>query len=73
MKVLSGHLTTTEKRAIKQMLHLKLTSARTPKKLYYLKLEEGVYTVIIEQQDRGLIPVHGSELRASKYKATFKI
>lgn len=73
MKVLTGHLTATEKNAIKQMLHLGLTCGKTPKKMYHLVLNEDIYTVTIEQQDRGLIPVPGSELRKSKYKSTFKI
>lgn len=73
MKVLTGHLTATEKAAIKQILSLKLTSGKTPKKIYYLSQSEDIYTVIVQQNDRGLIPVAGSELRTSKNKSTFKL
>jgi len=73
MKVLTGHLTATEKSVIKQMLSLKLTSGRTPKKIYHISQNEDIYTVVIQQNDRGLIPVSGSQLRTSKYKSTFKL
>lgn len=72
MKVLTGHLTVTEKSVIKQMFNLKLTSAKTPKKIYYLNQEEDIYTITIEQRDKGLIPCAGSQIRTSKYKSTFK-
>jgi hypothetical protein len=73
MKVLTGHLTATEKSVIKQMLFLKLTSGKTPKKIYHLSEDKGIYTVIVQQNDRGLIPVAGSKLRQIKNKSTFKL
>lgn len=73
MKVISGHLTATEKLAIKQMINLKFANAKTPKKRYQLSEENGVYTVLIQQNDRGLIPVPGSQKRLTTNKAVFTL
>jgi hypothetical protein len=72
IKVLTGHLTATEKSVINQMLHLNITQGKTPKKLYNLSKENNLYTVSIFQNDRGLIPCPGSQLRQSKNTSTFK-
>jgi hypothetical protein len=73
ISTITGHLTATEKNAIRQMIDLKLKSGKTPRKLYHLSLKEDVYTVSIQENNRGLIPCAGSELRQTTNKATFKI
>ena len=73
MKVIKGHLTITEKRAIKAILNAGLMKGKVNGKEYYLSLSEGVYTVEIHQKDRGLIPCPGSKLRMSRYINQFKL
>lgn len=76
MKVLTGHLTAGNKKAITEILRLKLNCGRIGNTTYLLKEFDtirGVYTVTIIKKDRGLIPCPGSELRESKYTSTFTI
>lgn len=73
MKVLTGHLTQTDKSIINQMFILSLKSAKSKRKFFHITEENGIYTVKIQQNDRGLIPCPGSELRLSTNTATFKI
>ena len=77
MKVLSGHLTATQKKKIKVAIaHLKDRADQSialyfGKEQYTLSIEGEVYTVTIKKRDRGLIPCPGSELRDSYYTSTF--
>jgi hypothetical protein len=71
MKVLTGHLTTTEKKHITAILDQGLTAGKVAGKNYWLQITDNVYTVKIQQKDRGLIPCEGSELRLSTYTSTF--
>ena len=78
MKVLTGHLTQTEKKAIKAILIQAIqqgpftkVSARVGKKDYSISLSLGNYKVVVYQMDRGLIPVPGSPLRLSSFTSTF--
>lgn len=73
MKTLTGHLTATDKKVIKAMLDAKIMAGKVGKKNYFLSLENDTYTVKIQQKDRGLIPVVGSELRISTYTSTFSL
>ena len=71
MKVLTGHLTATNKKVIKAMLDQKLTEGCVRKVNYYISVSNGTYTVKIQKMDKGLIPVTGSALRLSTYISTF--
>ena len=52
MKVLTGHLTQTEKKAIKAILQAGLISGRVGRKDYVLSKENGVYTAEIFEKER---------------------
>jgi len=75
MKVLTGHLTKTEKKAIMAILHLGFMEGQVKNRSYFMTFnnKSGVYTVKIQQKDRGLAPCHGSELRISTYTSMFTI
>jgi hypothetical protein len=71
MNIIEGHLTATDKKAIKAILSSGLTSGRVGKKDYFLTVTDGIYTVKQIVKDRGLIPVPGSEFRLSTYTSKF--
>lgn len=73
MKTIQGHLTAHDKQAIQAILAAGLSSGRVGRKDYFLKHENGLYTVQIKQTDRGLIPCAGSALRVSTYTHKFKL
>lgn len=73
MKVLTGHLTSTEKKHIKHILSLGLCGGAINKKQYSISKNLDVYTVIVTEKDKGLITCGGSELRMSNYKSTFTL
>ncbi len=73
MKVLTGHLTQTNKLAIKAILDLGLTDGKVGKVSYFLTKENDIYHVKMLVKDRGLIPVAGSPLRWSNYYASFTL
>lgn len=73
MKVLTGHLTQDEKKAIKAILSAGLDCGKVGKTSYYISSQENVFTVKTKKIDRGLIPCPGSPLRVSTYSATFTI
>jgi hypothetical protein len=73
MKILTGHLTAHDKKAIKAILGAKLTTGKVGKKNYFIEQNNGLYTVTYKVMDRGLIPCPGSQLRLSTYKATFTL
>ena len=71
MKVITGHLTASNKKAIKAILKANLTAGKVGKTSYFLSVEGEVYTVKIQKKDRGMVPVCGSRIRLSTYTATF--
>lgn len=64
MKVIQGYLTQTEKQAINAILQAGVKAAKVGRKKYQITQHGEVYTVQIEQNDRGLGFI-GSELRQS--------
>jgi hypothetical protein len=73
MKILTGHLTETNKTAIKAILNAGLMSGKVGKISYYLNCDNNIYTVKYQTKDRGLIPCAGSQLRLSTYSASFTL
>ncbi len=73
MKVLTGYLTQGNKKAIQAILAAELTVGRVGNTDYCLIAEKSVYSVTMVKMDRGFIPVPGSALRQSIYKATFTL
>ena len=71
MKVLTGHLTQTEKKAIKAILQAGLISGRVGRKDYVLSKENGVYTAEIFEMSKGW--VYGDELKRSRNVHTFTL
>lgn len=71
MKVIQGHLTAHDKKAIKAILNLNLAAGVVNRKTYHLFNNGDNYTVKITQKDRGLIPCAGSQLRESTYTHKF--
>jgi len=71
MKVIHGHLTQTEKKAIKLILKCGYMDGVVGRKTYFLKLRDEIYEAYITQKDRGLVSVGGSQLRISTYKSKF--
>ena len=71
MKVLTGHLTATEKRHIKALFEANLMAGKINRKMYFITENAGVYTVKVSQRDRGMMPVPGSPLRISVNTSTF--
>lgn len=68
--VIQGHLTQTEKTAIKLMFDRGLTSAKINRKNYFLTAEDGFYKVAIVQKERSFI---GSDLKDVFYFHTIKV
>jgi hypothetical protein len=73
MKVLTGHLTATDKKAVLAILNAGLEAGKVGSKTYFILIENGVYSVKYQKKDRGLIPTAGSQLRISTYNSTFTI
>jgi ABC-type hemin transport system ATPase subunit len=73
MKVLTGHLTATDKKVAKTMIQNSWWFAETKRTKYKLMCENGVFTFQTTIRDRGMIPCPGSKLRTSTYKSTFTI
>jgi putative heme iron utilization protein len=69
MKVLTGHLTATNKKHIKAILEANLMTAKVNSINYLLSLENDIYTVFTIQKDNSVII--GEKI--SKSKSTFKI
>jgi hypothetical protein len=72
MKVLTGHLTATNKKHIKAILEADLLKARINTIDYFLSLKNDIYTVKTAQKDRGFGFI-GNEFRITIYTATFKL
>lgn len=72
IKVLSGNLTSTNKRHIKAILENNLMEGKVNRITYYLTKTDDIYTVKIVQKDRGLGFI-GEELRLSQYLSTFTL
>lgn len=66
---LSGHLTATNKKHIKDILELNLSAAKVNTINYCLRLNDGIYTVWVIKKDNSI--VIGEKVQKSK--ATFKI
>lgn len=74
IKVIEGHLTPQDKKAVKYMLENKMKAVKAGKKHFaIIPFSENTYQLLIKVKDRGLIPVPGSELRISFYKSKFTI
>lgn len=71
--VIQGHLTATDKKAIKAMLALGMSSGKVGRKTYSISEDNGLYSVSYQIKDRGLVPVAGAKFRISTYRATFKM
>jgi len=71
MKVIEGHLTATDKKAIQAILNSGAGAGQVGKASFHITSENGVYTVIKSVMDRGLIPVPGSARRLSRYTSKF--
>ena len=69
MKVLTGHLTRTEKKSIKTILEANLMSGRVGRKDYILSKEGGIYTVKTYEVDRSI--VIGTQI--AEHKSTFTL
>jgi len=72
MKVLEGHLTATDKKAVKAILDKGLFSGRVGKADYFIGKGVNVFYVSKMVIDKGLIPVVGSKPRLSTYKSTIE-
>lgn len=73
MKTILGHLTASEKTAIKAILGANLQSGRVGRKNYFISSEGEIFTVKIAVMDRGLVPCPGSPLRLSTYTHKFTL
>jgi hypothetical protein len=73
IKVLTGHLTDSHKKAIKAILKAGLKEGKVNNINYFIKTDSSPYTCIIKQNDRGMIPCSGSPLRLSTYTSQFII
>jgi hypothetical protein len=71
MKVLTGHITATERKVINAMIENGWETAQTKMLTCQLVFANGVYTFKTKKRDRGMIPCAGSELRTSIYTSTF--
>lgn len=73
MHVLTGHLTPTNKKAISAILNAGLRSGKVGMINYHITETDGIYTVKVSKNDRGMIPCGGSPLRLSTHTSTFKL
>ena len=73
MKVLTGHLTATERKVVKAMIANDWNFAETKTMRFELTFGGGVYVLKTSKRDRGMIPCGGSELRTSVYVSTFTL
>ncbi len=74
IKVLSGHLTVTDKRAIKHMIEKEIWQGRVGKSDWFIKdLGKGKYDITQKIKDKGLVPVRGTKFRISTYKSTIGV
>jgi hypothetical protein len=71
MKVLTGHLTNTDKKAVTAIMEAGLNAGKVGKATYYISNTGTLFTVKKVIKDRGLIPCAGSSLRFSTYTSTF--
>ena len=74
IKVLSGHLTATDKRAVKHMIEKEIWKGRVGKSDWFIKdLGKGKYDITQKIKDKGLVPVAGTKFRISTYKSTIEV
>lgn len=69
IKVLTGHLTPTNKTHLKALFAQKLNCGKVNRINYLIKFNEGIYKVTMVQTDNSVI--YGEKINVSK--ATFKI
>jgi len=73
MTTITGHLTQTDKKAIRSILDGGFTEGKVGRKSYYLSQSlNGEYVVLIKQVDRGC-GFFGSPLRVSTYTSIIKL
>jgi len=73
MKVLTGHLTATEKKVVKQIIQNNWVYGKVGLKTFFVTKDNENFNVKIQVKDRGLIPCPGSQLRLSTYLSTIKL
>jgi hypothetical protein len=73
IKIIDGHLTATDKKAIQAILAAGLMEGKVGKSSYFISKNANLYTVKQVIKDRGIMPVPGSQLRWSTYTSTFQI
>jgi hypothetical protein len=74
IKVLSGHLTATDKRAVKHMIEKEIWKGRVGKSDWFIKdLGKGKYDITQKIKDKGLVPVAVTKFRISTYKSTIEV
>lgn len=75
IKILSGHLTVTDKRAVSAMIEAGANSANSARASYVISAGDGHGWYRVEKfvRDRGIIPVPGSPLRMSKYVSEIQV
>lgn len=71
MKVIDGHLTAGDRKAVQAIMAAGMMEGRVGRANYRIEFDNGVYVVTKMIKDRGLIPVPGSEFRISKYVSRF--
>jgi len=70
IKVLSGHLTATDKRVVAHMIEKEIWQGSVGKSNWFIKeLGNGKYDITQQVKDKGLVPVPGSKFRISTYKS----
>jgi len=69
VKILTGHLTATNKRVILHMLDNKMADAKTPKITYHITPQGDEYKVVTEQTETD---GYGRKF-VNKYSATFSV
>ena len=72
--VTKGHLTAGQRRAIKAILTSNQMSGKVNRRNYFIKaVSDSEYLVTMQEMDRGMVPVAGSPIRTSTYKAEFTL
>lgn len=71
MKVTEGHLTVKDKKAVNAIMQAGLSEGKVGSVSYFITCDAGVYTVVKQVKDRGLVPVPGTPLRWSRYTSKF--
>lgn len=70
MRVISGHLTAHDKRAIKEILKLGLRSGKVGRTSFYLTVQDSVYTVCKQLMETRTI---GDRPKLTSHYSTFQL